>query len=128
MQMDDQAHSPFCVSSVVIVRPDFHCLAGGAWRRVRSLEWREAWPQGSLGPSLPGGEFKCGLLTENRTAGSWFLWLREENNVNLSVCVVVDVVSRDHMADGVRLCRHFLLHQQRQIYNLETERQQSPLI
>lgn len=41
--------------------------------------------------------------------------------VHLSVSVVVDVTGRDHMTNGIGLHGHFLLNQQRQIHNLETE-------
>ena len=52
-------HVLFCVSSVWLDRPRCRCPAGGALKSVRSLEWREEWPQVSPDPSSPSG-------TENR--------------------------------------------------------------
>lgn len=41
--------------------------------------------------------------------------------VHLCVCVVVDVAGGDHMTYWIGLYSHFLLNQQRQIHNLETD-------
>lgn len=42
----------------------------------------------------------------------------DEVCMHLSMCVVVDVAGRDHMTDWISLCCHFLLHQERQIHDL----------
>lgn len=44
------------------------------------------------------------------------------------MCVVVDVAGRDHMTDRISLRCHFLFYQQRQIHDLENERNTDTLI
>ena len=96
----------------------------------RSLVWKGEWLQVSQDPSLPGGQKNGGegLFISHKQ----HVHFSDEDEVSenltsvcvcvcvyLCVSVVVDVAGRDHVTDGICLRCHFLLHQQRQIHNLE---------